>query len=94
MKQRWLAVACAGLVLLAASDPVSAKLRHKGGPRCVDRPAEFSLSGIFTNPAPRPNGCAPPVYEYGRYVGQDPDPYIRLQLRRDPATGYATEFAR
>jgi len=61
----------------------------------VCRPAGLVL-GLrhFGNPAPRPNGCAPPAYAYGRYVGQDPDPFIRQQLRRDPATGYASEFAR
>jgi hypothetical protein len=41
------------------------------------------------NTGPQPNGCAPPVYAYGKYVGQDPDPNIRLQLLRDPATGYS-----
>ncbi len=94
MNGRWLAVACAGILLLSASVPASAKPRHKVRPHCVDGPAQFAFWGILTNPAPQPNGCAPPVYAYVRYVGQDPDPYIRLQLKRDPATGYATEFAR
>jgi hypothetical protein len=56
--------------------------------RCDDRPYEFSWIGVLTNPPPGPNGCAPAVYQHGRYVGQDPDPNIRFQLRRDPATGY------
>jgi hypothetical protein len=43
-------------------------------------------------PPPGPNGCAPAVYQYGRYVGQDPDPFIRLQLMRDPKTGAAADF--
>jgi hypothetical protein len=43
---------------------------------------------IFGRPAPQPNGCAPAVYQYGKYVGQDPDPNIRAQLARDPRTGY------
>ena len=56
--------------------------------------ARESRIGWLFNPAPQPNGCAPPVYAYGRYIGQDPDPFIRLQLKRDPATGYSGEFVR
>ena len=48
--------------------------------------------GVALGPAPQPNGCAPPVYSGGQYVGQDPDPYIRSQLLRDPATGYTNNF--
>jgi len=36
-----------------------------------------------TGSEPQANGCAPAVYSGGRFVGQDPDPNIRLQLRRD-----------
>jgi hypothetical protein len=32
------------------------------------------------------------VYQYGRYVGQDPDAFVRLQLMRDPKTGAAVDF--
>jgi hypothetical protein len=28
------------------------------------------------------------VFERGEYVGQDPDPNVRLQLRRNPDNGY------
>jgi hypothetical protein len=93
MKIRWLAFGFAVLGLIAA-DPALAKKRHMARPVCVDRPAQFSLWGILANPAPGPNGCAPPVYAYGRYVGQDPDPFIRQQLLRDPVTGYGSDFAR
>jgi len=93
MKMHWLVIATAAIALVAL-DPALAKSRHKARHLCADRPASFSVYGIFGNPAPRPNGCAPPAYAYGRYVGQDPDPFIRQQLRRDPATGYASEFAR
>ena len=93
MTVRWLVVLCAGLSLLAA-DTASAKSRHKARAHCIDRPATFSVWGVFANPRRQPNGCAPPVYSYGEYVGQDPDPFIRLQLLRDPATGYSSEFAR
>ena len=61
----------------------------KSRPLCVDRPAnEFSWNFLIPGAArAAAQRCAPPVYNYGRYIGQDPDPYIRLQLMRDPATG-------
>ena len=42
---------------------------------------------------PQANGCSTAVYGYGSYLGQDPDPNIRLQLSRDPAEGNGA-FAR
>jgi hypothetical protein len=98
MKHRWLVVACAGLACaafaVAAADPALARVKKKAQPRCVDRPYEFSWSFIVPgNRAPQPNGCAPPVYQFGRYIGQDPDPNIRAQMLRDPATGYSGEFS-
>ena len=99
MKLRWLVVVCAALGV-AAAGPALAKHKtryhkhYRVSRVCVDRPYEFSWTGWLFNPRPGPNGCAPPVYAYGRYVGQDPDPNIRLQLRRDPATGYtSSEFS-
>jgi hypothetical protein len=75
------------LVAMAA-DPASARTKSKPRP-CVDRPQEFSWNILLPGQRePQPNGCAPAVYNYGRYIGQDPDPNIRLQLMRDPATGY------
>ncbi len=77
----------------AAADSASARIkRHLQRVHCVDQPYEFSWRGIWTNPAPQPNGCAPPVYQYNRYVGQDPDPNIRFQLLRDPVTGYTSDL--
>ena len=32
-------------------------------------------------------GPQPGVYNYGKYLGWDPDPNIRLQLLRDPFAG-------
>jgi len=93
MNIRWIALGFAALTL-AVADPALAKKRHFARPPCIDQPAQFSWWGILSNPAPRPNGCAPPVYAYGRYVGQDPDPFIRQQLLRDPVTGYGSDFAR
>lgn len=98
MKSRLIVVAIATLGVIAA-DPALAehKARHHyrsyRASACAPRPLEFSWTGWLFNGKPRPNGCAPAVYEYGEYIGQDPDPYIRLQLRRDPATGYtSSEF--
>jgi len=88
MKAALFAVAIAAFAV-AAADSASAKSQQRPPQaRCTDRPYEFSWGGIFTNPRPQPNGCAPPVYQHGGYVGQDPDPNIRFQLMRDPATGY------
>jgi hypothetical protein len=87
MKIGWIVIAVAALIAVVAADPALARVKHKAQRQCVDRPYVFSWGGFLTNPPPRPNGCAPAVYEHGQYIGQDPDPYIRLQLRRDPRTG-------
>jgi hypothetical protein len=92
MKIRWLVIACAGLAFaglgVIAADPALARGRHKVTPHCVDRPYHFSWEKLLFGTRPGPNGCAPPVYFGGIYVGQDPDPNIRFQLKRDPETGY------
>lgn len=85
MKYLWLLLAA--LFLAVAVDPALAA-KKKTPPQCVDRPHQFSWSFLWSGSAPQPNYCSPPVYEYGRFIGQDPDPNIRFQLRRDPATGY------
>ena len=77
------------VLVIAVVDPALARPKSKSRPQCVDSPQEFSWNFLIPGQrAPQPNGCAPPVYNYGRYIGQDPDPNIRLQLMRDPATGY------
>jgi hypothetical protein len=86
MTLRW-QIGLIAVLALAATDPALARSRHKAV-RCIDRPANASLEGLLLNGPPRPNGCAPAVHEYGRYIGQDPDANIRAQLRRDPQTGY------
>jgi hypothetical protein len=84
---RWIAIMLAALAI--AAGPAFARGKHRALPRCVDRPADLSLGRILFAPPPQPNGCAPPVYIGGTFVGQDPDPNVRLQLRRDPDSGYA-----
>jgi hypothetical protein len=91
MKSSWLVVALAALAVMAAGS-ADARHRHKTKLRCIERPAAFSWTGFLSNPKPGPNGCSPPVYAYGQYIGQDPDPFIRLQLRRDPDTGYSSMY--
>jgi len=94
MNYRCLVAAFAVLGVVAA-DPALARAKHKAKASCADQPVPSVMDGlgryllIPTDRAPKPNGCAPPVYAYGKYVGQDPDPNIRFQLLRDPATGYS-----
>ena len=94
MKYRCSVAAIAVLGLLAA-DPALARAKHMGKAACADQPVPSVTNGLAryllvpADQAPQPNGCAPPVYAYGKYVGQDPDPNIRFQLLRDPATGYS-----
>ena len=95
MKSRSIVVAIAALGFIAAG-PALAKHRHPAKyhhakARCVDKYKTFSWDFIWTlRPDPQPNGCSPPVYDAGRYLGQDPDPHIRYQLRRDPEEYYWT----
>jgi len=75
---------------IAAADPASARVKHQQRAYCDDRPYEFSWDFVLPGTRnPQPNGCTPPVYQYNKFIGQDPDPNIRLQLRRDPASGYS-----
>lgn len=98
MKSKWPIVVVAGLagvgVLCAlAADPALARSRHhKARAHCVDTPARFSWQRLWESPAPRPNGCSPPVFVNGEFIGQDPDPNIRFGLMRDPNTGYKPDF--
>ena len=91
MKFRVLMLGIAGLGLVLgtiAADPAQARARHKGKSVCVNGPQSFSWERFILNGPPRPNGCAPAVFEHGKYIGQDLAPNIRAQLRRDPRTGY------
>jgi hypothetical protein len=91
MTLRWAVIAVAALGVIAA-DPALARIKQKARLHCAARPLEFSWNGWLFNPPPQPNGCSPPVYVDGEFIGQDPDPNIRSQLRRDPATGTAYDL--
>ncbi len=90
MKFKWavMAVALTAGLGITAANPAVARVKHKAARHCVDRsPSEPSFYGFIFNPPPQPNGCAPAAFAGGHYLGQDPDPHIRLQLNRDPRTG-------
>jgi hypothetical protein len=72
-------------VLACVSSASAQHSKHRARPVCSDPPVQFSFYDLLfgTGPAPQANGCAPAVYSGGRFVGQDPDPNVRLQLRRD-----------
>jgi hypothetical protein len=93
MQSRSIVMAVVVLGLIVAG-PALARDKHKVRRHCAPQRQEFSLYGLWFNPHPQPNGCAPPVYVGGEYIGQDPDPFIRSQLRRFPATGYAYDLVR
>ncbi len=103
MKLRWTLFAVAGfagVVGLVAADPALARVPHHKVKHyhkyhhqqrlasCAPRPADWSFRQFWFAGSPQPNGCAPPVFVNGEYIGQDPDPNIRFQLRRDPNTGF------
>lgn len=91
MKFGWIFLVVAALALAAAGNAEAA--RKKPRPRCVDQPRSAGwvlLPGSY-NYVPAANGCSPAVYGFGRYLGQDPDPFIRQQLLRDPSTSYTPQ---
>ncbi len=99
MKSRWLIVVVAGLLAWAFCAPgrrsgLGARSRHHKARAALHRSrgAVFLGAAFFGIAGPQPNGCAPPVFEYGHYIGQDPDPNIRFQLMREPDTGYTAYY--
>ena len=92
MKIAWTVIAVAALGAFVAADPALARPKHRAKvavSQCHPAPARSWISLFSIRPEPQPNGCAPPVYSHGKFVGQDPDANIRHQLLRDPATGYS-----
>jgi hypothetical protein len=76
----------AALAVILGAAPAFAQTHSRATtPTCAENyPRRSVIETIFsTGPSPQANGCAPAVYSGGRFVGQDPDPNIRLQLRRD-----------
>lgn len=88
MPIRWIVLIVALLGLVTA-DPAWARHKYRIVRHCHSESSGGpSWNGFLFNQPPPPNGCAPPVYVNHRYIGQDPDPFIRQQLLRDPRTGY------
>lgn len=74
MKLWWLAFSIVVIAVVGA-DPALARAKAKAQARCIDKPYELSWSFLLPgHPAPLPNGCAPPVYAYDKFIGQDRDP--------------------
>jgi hypothetical protein len=78
-------VAAAALAIAVATPALAHKHRHHAPALCTDARQPFTLVEMLfsTGPEPQGNGCAPAVYEGGRFIGQDPDPNVRLELRRN-----------
>jgi hypothetical protein len=78
-------IVAAVALIVAATPALAQKSRHRAATHCIDSRQPFTLVEMLfsAGSAPRANGCAPAVYDGGRFVGQDPDPNVRLQLRRN-----------
>ena len=84
MKTKTIVAALA--LALVATPAMAKKSKPRVQPACVDTwVRQLSLAEVLfsSRPEPQANGCAPAVYAAGRFVGQDPDPRIRYQLRRN-----------
>ena len=97
MKFRWIAVALAGAVLASAGPADAVGPKHKKHWKyytrqyCREPVVQAPSIGDWLfglRPKPEWNGCAPPVYRHGEFVGQDPDFNVRATLNRDPSQGY------
>jgi hypothetical protein len=96
MRLAWIICAGAAAALVAAG-PASAKAKHRepSAVRCLGNPPAPTLGQWLFGARPRPewNGCSPPVYVNGEFIGQDPDPHVRAELRRDPSQGYTVNIS-
>ena len=85
---RKLMVSCFGLAFVLATAPAdAAQARKHKKPRMAHAAAVVAKTGYRgTNLFP-----AGPVYHANDYLGDDPDPFIRLQLQRDIGAHYGGE---
>lgn len=91
--------ALAAMLAVAMADPAAARTKYDGKRhparvvQCRDDGRTTPWTHSWWNrTAPRWNGCSPPVYSGGMFIGQDPDPNIRHGLQRDPDTGYTNRY--
>lgn len=78
-------IIAAAALLFGLSQAAAQSGHYRAAPGCVDARKPFSLFEMIfsTGHEPQANGCAPAVYSGGRFIGQDPDPNVRLELRRN-----------
>lgn len=81
MQRKFMAIVVAALVVgsFAASAAEAPSGRHQVKPSAAVARAQVPPRAPVTQRAPE----SPAVYEWGKYQGQDPDPNVRLMLRRD-----------
>ncbi|HEX5509500.1 MAG TPA: hypothetical protein VFX37_13445 [Pseudolabrys sp.] len=100
MKFRWIAAGVAGALLIGAGASDAASPKHKKPWKyytreyCRDAAIQPSIAAWLFGARPKPewNGCSPPVYSGGDYVGEDPDQHVRATLTRDPSQGYTDRY--
>ena len=100
MKPAFVALALAAAAL-AIAPPAQARSKHHhkrhvthvASVQCRDTHRHFSWDFLWDlNNGPQWNGCSPPVYVNGKFIGQDPDPRIRHELLRDPTQGEYSDW--
>jgi Ni/Co efflux regulator RcnB len=81
MKRQVSAVLAVALLAgtVAASTAEAQTNRHRIGPSAAAARAQVPQRVPAAQAAPE----SPAVYEWGKYQGQDPDPNVRLMLRKD-----------
>jgi hypothetical protein len=81
MQRKITAIAIAALIAasFAASVAEAQTSRHRVSPSAAAARAQVPPRATATDRTPG----SPAVYEWGKYQGQDPDPNVRLMLRKD-----------
>ena len=77
------------LTATAVTPSFAAGYQYRAADTTVTGPTMPAGSGAYAYAPGQPNYIAPvpgAVFVNGEYQGADPDPLIRLQLRRDPPT--------
>lgn len=100
MKLQFIGFAIAGALLIGAGPSDAASSKHKTHWKyytrqyCRDVAIQPSIVEWLVGVRPKPewNGCSPPVYSGGDYVGEDPDLHVRATLARDPSQGYTDRY--
>ena len=82
MKLKLLLIAAIAVAMLDVS-PASARKRRVVEPNPCTGMLLYDFFRGECPPEPRWNGRSPPVYVDGKYIGQDPDPRIRMQMQRE-----------